>query len=41
VAIDRALGILDECVRAKEIDAELFRLFREARVYERALIPLE
>jgi HD-GYP domain-containing protein (c-di-GMP phosphodiesterase class II) len=41
VAIDRALGILDECVRAKEIDAELFRLFREARVYERALVPLE
>jgi HD-GYP domain-containing protein (c-di-GMP phosphodiesterase class II) len=35
VAVDRALGILDECVRAKEIDPELFRLFREARVYER------
>jgi len=35
VAIDRALGILDDCVRAKEIDAELFRLFREGRVYER------
>ena len=25
----------DDCVRAKEIDSELFRLFREARVYER------
>ena len=35
VAIDRALGILDDCVRAKEIDPELFRLFRDARVYER------
>ncbi len=35
VATDRALGILDDCVRAKEIDSELFRLFREARVYER------
>jgi response regulator RpfG family c-di-GMP phosphodiesterase len=35
IAIDRALGILDDCVRAKEIDPELFRLFRDARVYER------
>jgi HD-GYP domain-containing protein (c-di-GMP phosphodiesterase class II) len=35
VATDRALGILDDCVRAKEIDSDLFRLFREARVYER------
>jgi len=34
VAVDRALGILDDCVRAKEIEPELFRLFREARVYE-------
>jgi HD-GYP domain-containing protein (c-di-GMP phosphodiesterase class II) len=36
VATDRALGILDECVRAKEIDPDLFRLFREGRVHERA-----
>jgi HD-GYP domain-containing protein (c-di-GMP phosphodiesterase class II) len=36
VPVERALGILDECVRANEIDAELFRLFREARVYERS-----
>jgi HD-GYP domain-containing protein (c-di-GMP phosphodiesterase class II) len=36
VPVDRALGILDECVRAKEIDPELFRLFREARVYEQS-----
>ena len=34
IPIDRALGILQECVRANEIDAELFRLFREGRVYE-------
>lgn len=38
VAVDRALGILDDCVRAKEIDPELFRLFREARVYERGAL---
>ncbi|MGH9712350.1 MAG: HD-GYP domain-containing protein [Candidatus Acidiferrales bacterium] len=34
VPVDRALEILEECVRANEIDPELFRLFREARVYE-------
>jgi HD-GYP domain-containing protein (c-di-GMP phosphodiesterase class II) len=34
VPVERALGILEECVRASEIDPELFRLFREARVYE-------
>jgi len=33
VPIERALGILEDCVRANEIDRELFRLFREARVY--------
>jgi HD-GYP domain-containing protein (c-di-GMP phosphodiesterase class II) len=38
VATDRALGILDDCVRAKEIDPDLFRLFREARVYERGAL---
>jgi HD-GYP domain-containing protein (c-di-GMP phosphodiesterase class II) len=37
VGIDRALGILDDCVRAKEIEPELFRLFREAKVYERSV----
>jgi HD-GYP domain-containing protein (c-di-GMP phosphodiesterase class II) len=31
----RALSILEDCVRAGELDAELFRLFCEARVYER------
>jgi HD-GYP domain-containing protein (c-di-GMP phosphodiesterase class II) len=39
IPIDRALGILDECVRANELDSDLFRLFREARVYERAERP--
>jgi HD-GYP domain-containing protein (c-di-GMP phosphodiesterase class II) len=34
VPVERALGILEECVRANEIDPELFRLFRESRVYE-------
>jgi HD-GYP domain-containing protein (c-di-GMP phosphodiesterase class II) len=34
VPIERALSILDECVKANEIDAELFRLFRESKVYE-------
>jgi HD-GYP domain-containing protein (c-di-GMP phosphodiesterase class II) len=39
VPIERALSILDECVQANEIDAELFRLFRESRVYERVMRP--
>jgi hypothetical protein len=39
VPIDRALGILEECVRAKEIDSELFRLFRESKIYERVMPP--
>jgi HD-GYP domain-containing protein (c-di-GMP phosphodiesterase class II) len=37
VPTERALSILDECVRANEIDSELFRLFRESRVYERVM----
>jgi HD-GYP domain-containing protein (c-di-GMP phosphodiesterase class II) len=37
VPVDRALSILDECVKANEIDAELFRLFRESTVYERVM----
>jgi HD-GYP domain-containing protein (c-di-GMP phosphodiesterase class II) len=37
VPVERALNILDECVRANEIDSELFRLFRESRVYERVM----
>ena len=39
VPVDRALAILEDCVRANEIDAELFRLFREAKLYERILRP--
>jgi HD-GYP domain-containing protein (c-di-GMP phosphodiesterase class II) len=39
VPVDRALSILDECVRDNEIDAELFKLFRESRVYERVIAP--
>ena len=37
VSVNRALEILDECVRADELDPELFRLFREARIYERVV----
>ncbi len=37
VPVERALSILDECVQASEIDAELFRLFRESKVYERVM----
>jgi HD-GYP domain-containing protein (c-di-GMP phosphodiesterase class II) len=40
VPIDRALGILDECVRANELDPDLFRLFRQARVYQRVERPI-
>lgn len=39
VPIERALGILESSVRADEIDAELFRIFRESKVYERVLAP--
>jgi HD-GYP domain-containing protein (c-di-GMP phosphodiesterase class II) len=39
VPTDRALGILEECVKANELDSELFRLFREGRVYERSTRP--
>jgi HD-GYP domain-containing protein (c-di-GMP phosphodiesterase class II) len=39
VPIDRALGILDSCVKASEIDGELFRLFRESKLYERVMRP--
>jgi HD-GYP domain-containing protein (c-di-GMP phosphodiesterase class II) len=39
VPVERALSILEECMRANEIDAELFRLFRESKVYERVMPP--
>jgi HD-GYP domain-containing protein (c-di-GMP phosphodiesterase class II) len=37
VPIGRALGILEDCVRTDEVDPELFRLFLEAKVYERIM----
>jgi len=39
VPVERALSILEECVRANEIDAELYRLFCESKVYERLMAP--
>ena len=41
VPIERALSILADCVKNKEIDPELFRLFQEARVYEKTAQPAE
>ncbi len=35
VPVERALTILEESVRENELDPELFRLFLEAKVYER------
>ena len=40
VPVDRALGILESSVRAGEIDGELFNIFRESKVYERAIEPV-
>src|SRR6204780_1418021 len=37
VPVVRALSILEECAQANEIDAELFRLFRESKVYDRVM----
>jgi HD-GYP domain-containing protein (c-di-GMP phosphodiesterase class II) len=37
IPVERALSILEECVQANEIDAELFRLFRESKVYEHVM----
>jgi HD-GYP domain-containing protein (c-di-GMP phosphodiesterase class II) len=39
VPTERALIILADCVRANELDPELFRLFQEGRVYERSTHP--
>lgn len=35
VSVDRALDILTRCVKDGEIDADLFDLFRQAKIYER------
>ena len=37
VPIDRAISILEDCVRAGELDPDLFSLFREEKVYDRAV----
>jgi HD-GYP domain-containing protein (c-di-GMP phosphodiesterase class II) len=37
VPIDRAMSILEDCVRAGELDPDLFNLFREEKVYDRAM----
>jgi HD-GYP domain-containing protein (c-di-GMP phosphodiesterase class II) len=39
VPIDRALGILNDCAKAGEIDSELVKLFTDAKVYERTNHP--
>jgi HD-GYP domain-containing protein (c-di-GMP phosphodiesterase class II) len=39
VPVDRALSILESSVKADEIDGELFRIFRDSKVYERVLAP--
>jgi HD-GYP domain-containing protein (c-di-GMP phosphodiesterase class II) len=41
VPVERALSILADCVKNKEIDPELFRLFQEARIYEKTAQPAE
>ena len=35
----RALSILEDCVKAGEIDGDLFRLFSEGRIYDRTKRP--
>ncbi len=37
VPTDRALSILVDCVHAGELDPDLFQLFRQEKVYERAM----
>jgi HD-GYP domain-containing protein (c-di-GMP phosphodiesterase class II) len=39
VPVDRALSILESSVRADEIDGELFKIFRDSKVYERVIAP--
>jgi HD-GYP domain-containing protein (c-di-GMP phosphodiesterase class II) len=38
VPVERALGIIETEVKQGQIDAELFRLFLESRVYDRVLV---
>jgi HD-GYP domain-containing protein (c-di-GMP phosphodiesterase class II) len=39
VPIDRALSILESSVQADDIDGELFKIFRDSKVYERVIAP--
>jgi HD-GYP domain-containing protein (c-di-GMP phosphodiesterase class II) len=39
VPIDRALSILESSVLANEVDGELFRIFRDSKVFERVIAP--
>ena len=39
VPIARALSILEDCVRDGELDPDLFRVFREEKIYERVMPP--
>jgi HD-GYP domain-containing protein (c-di-GMP phosphodiesterase class II) len=40
VPVARALSILEDCVRAKELDPDLFRVFHEEKIYERVIPPV-
>jgi HD-GYP domain-containing protein (c-di-GMP phosphodiesterase class II) len=39
VPVQRALSILEDCVRASELDPDLFRVFHEEKIYERVMPP--
>src|SRR6202046_2272310 len=39
VPVERALSILEDCVRDGELDPDLFRVFREEKIYERVVPP--
>jgi HD-GYP domain-containing protein (c-di-GMP phosphodiesterase class II) len=39
VPVDRALGIINDCAKAGEVDSELVRHFIDAKVYDRASHP--
>src|SRR5271155_2632936 len=39
VPTERALSILEDCVRVGELDPDLFRVFHEGRIYERVIPP--
>ena len=39
VPIERALSILEDCVRGGELDPDLYRVFHEGKIYERVILP--